>query len=64
LTDCPNYYRDMLSYVCGGAALVGVLATLTLVPRTRQTEPSDYSRLQDDAEEVPDEDANHSIQSQ
>ena len=53
LGDCPEYYRDMLSYVCGGAAVVGVLATLTLLPRKLQTELPDYSILND--EEIEEE---------
>ncbi|XP_069674356.1 major facilitator superfamily domain-containing protein 12-like isoform X2 [Periplaneta americana] len=32
LTTCPGYYRDILTFVCGGAAAVGVVMVATLVP--------------------------------
>lgn len=29
---CSQYYRDILFYCCGGAAILGLLAVLTLLP--------------------------------
>lgn len=29
---CSKYYRDILFYCCGGAAVLGLLALLTLLP--------------------------------
>jgi hypothetical protein len=31
-TFCPNYYRDVLLFVCGGAAVLGLVALATLAP--------------------------------
>ncbi|XP_046403114.1 major facilitator superfamily domain-containing protein 12-like [Ischnura elegans] len=32
LITCPHYYRDVLTFVCGGSAAFGLLVLLTLVP--------------------------------
>jgi len=31
-TVCPYYYRDVLLFVCGGAAILGLVALATLAP--------------------------------
>jgi hypothetical protein len=31
-TGCPNYYRDVLLVVCGGAAALGLVVLATLAP--------------------------------
>jgi hypothetical protein len=31
-TVCPNYYRDVLLFVCGGAATFGLVVLATLAP--------------------------------
>lgn len=28
--ECPEYYRNVLAYACGGAAILGALTLLTL----------------------------------
>ncbi|XP_063873604.1 major facilitator superfamily domain-containing protein 12-like isoform X1 [Scylla paramamosain] len=30
--ECSNYYRDILFYCCGGAAVLGLLAAISLLP--------------------------------
>ena len=30
--ECSNYYRDILFYCCGGAAILGLLAAISLLP--------------------------------
>lgn len=35
VTLCPHYYQDVLAYVCGGSALLGLLVLFTLVPFNR-----------------------------
>ncbi|XP_059489123.1 major facilitator superfamily domain-containing protein 12-like [Neocloeon triangulifer] len=62
LTECPHYYRNMLSFVCGGAALLGFLATVTLIPRKSHNEDAtQYNRLENEVHEA-DNSENHSVQ--
>jgi hypothetical protein len=32
MTLSPNYYRDVLLYICGGAAIFGLVILATLAP--------------------------------
>jgi hypothetical protein len=32
MTVCPTYYRDVLLFVCGGAATFGLVMLATLAP--------------------------------
>jgi hypothetical protein len=32
MTVCPTYYRDILLFVCGGAAAFGLVMLATLAP--------------------------------
>ncbi|KAJ1530953.1 hypothetical protein ONE63_005789 [Megalurothrips usitatus] len=35
VTLCPHYYQDVLAYVCGGSALLGLLVLLSVFPYNR-----------------------------
>ncbi|XP_024936169.1 major facilitator superfamily domain-containing protein 12 isoform X2 [Cephus cinctus] len=37
--DCPNYYRDVLSFACGGAAVVGLSVIFFIKPFTYENGP-------------------------
>lgn len=35
-TDCPQYYRGVLAYACGGSALLGIIALSYTIMTTRR----------------------------
>ncbi|KAG8227818.1 hypothetical protein J437_LFUL010976 [Ladona fulva] len=61
ILDCPNYYRDILSFVCGGAAVFGLIILATLAPfvigSRRKVVP--YLKVDDEMESVDDADINN-----